>query len=137
MKLFMTDDKTAGFALKGDDIVSVFKHANSSHKKVGDWALKKAIRAGGRKLDCFDTILPQLYSNNHFRAVSRVKFDDEYAPENWDYAMMGPYNKGRPDVVFMVYDPSYTKPYSAGDGVLCKDYDEAQSVQSRELKKVR
>lgn len=129
MRCYLTPDKSAGYALNGDDIVSVFKDPNSPHKKVAITALAQAVKNGGRRLDCFDTVLPGFYSNNHFRAVSRVKFNDEYAPEGWDYERMAPFNKGRPDVVFMVYDPNHAELYKPGDGDVAEDYDEAVAVQ--------
>ena len=61
MRLFTTKDGTAGFALKGDDIVSVFKHRRSPHKSITVSMLRLAVEQGGRKLDAFDTILPSIY----------------------------------------------------------------------------
>ena len=136
MRTYLTPDKSAGFALKGDDIVSVFKHPESPHKKVAITALAHAVAEGGRRLDCFDTVLPTFYSNNHFKAVSRIKFDGDYAPDGWDYEAMEPFNNGRPDVVFMVYDPKHQQIYKPGDGVLVGDYDAAQGIQKQEVKRL-
>ena len=80
MRMFLTSDEKAGFALKGNDIVSVFKHSDAPYKKVSVPLLALAVDQGGRKLDCFDTVLPRLYAENNFRAVARVKFRRSIRP---------------------------------------------------------
>jgi len=85
----------SGFALKPDgDIISVFSVPNA---KQGAAAIKEAKRLGGWKLDCFDGYLAQqFYPQFRFREVSRLKWDDKYAPTGWDFK-----KHGRPDVLFM------------------------------------
>ena len=34
-----------------------------------------------------------------------MPWNDEYAPEGWDYELFRNFNQGRPDVTFMAYDP--------------------------------
>lgn len=128
MRLFSTPDTKAGFALHGDDIISVYRKPDGPKNVVGP-ILDLATQNGGRRLDCFDTVLPSLYAQHGFKAVARLPFNDEYKPEGWDYATYGKYNKGRPDVVFMAYDPSYGKPYQPGDGKVVSDYDEGTALQ--------
>jgi hypothetical protein len=143
MKLFLTKDRKAGFALKGDDIVSVFNTKGSKHKMFAPYALTLAIQNGGRRLDAFDTVLPHIYSKVGFKTGSRNSWSDEFAPEGWDKALFGRYNNGEPDVVYMYYDPAPIKSgdvqpvgpqqYSAGDRTrarqLFDDYDAAVQAQ--------
>lgn len=127
MKLFIAKDGLSGVAVKPDgDIVSVFSHSDS---KAGRAAMELAISAGGKKLDCFDTILPAYYSAHGFRAVSRLKWDDSQAPEGWDKNTYAKHNNGQPDVVFMVYDPSYFGQYSKKQGKYATSYDQAVNMQ--------
>lgn len=132
MRLFLTEDGTAGFALKGDDIVSVFNTKGGKNKATALAALSLAVQLGGRKLDCFDTVLPGLYAMAGFRAVSRVKFNPEFAPAGWNYDTFGAFNGGMPDVVFMVFDPSSWSVYKSTDGDLYLGddaYDQAVAAQ--------
>src|SRR5262249_22730487 len=43
MRLFLSSDGKAGFALKGNDIVSAFKHPDAKIKNFADHALRQAI----------------------------------------------------------------------------------------------
>lgn len=129
MRLFMSPDGLSGFALKGDDIVSLFKHPDLKARGIANTSLMLATEQGGRRLDCFDTQLPKLYSNSGFRAVARVGWNDEYAPPGWDKSTYKEFNGGEPDVVFMVHDPAYGKLYTKGDGKAVKDYDDGTAAQ--------
>jgi hypothetical protein len=133
MRLFMSDDGKSGVAVKPDgDIVSVFGGGGT-----GRAIMELAVAAGGRKLDAFDTILPEFYAAHGFRAVSRLKWDDSQAPAGWYKATFGEFNNGEPDVVFMVYDPEYRGEYSTSDGKVYKGaraYDMAVSAQARETR---
>jgi hypothetical protein len=78
LKLFRTEGG-GGFALKPDgDIVAVF--GNKSESRSGYAVLSAAVQAGGKKLDAFDTFLPDIYSAAGFKIVGRMKFSDEFAP---------------------------------------------------------
>jgi hypothetical protein len=136
MRLFLTPDGKAGFALKGDDIVSVFKHPDSAAKGFANSALTLATQAGGRRLDAFDTVLPTLYAHNGFRAVARIPFDDRFAPEGWDAKTFAGFNGGRPDVVFMVYDPQHPGSYKPGQGATVASYDLGTAAQTGALAKL-
>ncbi len=101
MRLFITEDGRSGFALKSDgDIVSVFSGGGG----VLHALVALAVQEGGTKLDCFNTMLPRLYSVNGFRIVARDAWNDAYTPEGWDFKAMARFNNGRPDVVYMEYD---------------------------------
>ena len=94
-------DEDGGVVVSKDgDIKGLFKKAGSKAKGVAQKLLQKAIDAGGVKLDNFDNYLTPIYEKAGFRVVSRVPFNEEYAPEGWNKE-----KHGTPDVVAMVYDP--------------------------------
>lgn len=117
-RMFMSEDGTCGFVLKRDEestddehdlIVGVFAGPGSPPKSA-DSMLVSAVAQGGKRLDCYDTILPKLYSGVGFRETERWEWDDQYKPDDWDYETFSQYNGGRPDVVFMSFDKS-ASPY--------------------------
>ena len=136
MKLFLTEDNQAGFAIKGDDIVSVFNTKGSPHNFVTVSLIQLAVQNGGRKLDAFDTVLPQLYQMSGFRVVSRIGWNEQEAPPGWDKNLFKDFKEGEPDVVFMVYDPHNFEIYKPTDGIFFKgngnksDYDQAVKYQT-------
>ena len=135
MRLFLTEDGKAGFALKGDDIVSVF--VGKEHRGAVNAILQLATQEGGRRLDAFDTVLPNMYGVHGFKAVARIKWNDEYAPEGWDKDTFKDFNNGEPDVVFMVHDPeSFTK-YTEADGKPVSEYDDGVAAQDKALKGIK
>lgn len=97
------DGKTAGhFALyekdggKSVDIGTVVALPGSKGivKSTMD-ATDKLHPNAKQTLDCFDGHLPTIYAKHGFKEVDRIKWDDQYAPDNWKPEY------GRPDVVFM------------------------------------
>lgn len=90
-----------GFVSQSGDIKGVFKANKESAEKTGDEVLKKAVKAGGIKLDNFDGYLTKIYERNGFVIASRIPFNEEYAPDGWNKEA-----HGTPDVVAMVYDPA-------------------------------
>lgn len=137
MRLFLTKDGKSGVAIKPDgDIVSVFSSGGA-----GRAVMEMAVTAGGRKLDAFDTILPEFYAAHGFRAVARTRWNDEFAPDNWNKSTYAEFNNGEPDVVFMVYDPAKTDAeYTRKDGRVMEGengYDRAVAAQNREMRKVQ
>ncbi|NDB69315.1 MAG: hypothetical protein EB015_15165, partial [Methylocystaceae bacterium] len=135
MRLFMTPNGKAGFALKGDDIISVFNSRDSGHTHVSNAMLQLALAQGGRRLDAFDTALPHIYSRNKFRVAARMPWNEEYKPEGWNHNDFSAYNGGKPDVVFMHYDPTYDQLYDGAQGSKTDDYDNAVKMQSAGVKK--
>ena len=106
MKLFITPDNKAGFAIKPDgDIVSVFNHAKSKYRGISPTMMLLAVQEGGRKLDAFDVVLPRFYSQAGFKVSSRLPWSDAEAPAGWSKKAAKAFNNGEPDVVFMHYDP--------------------------------
>ena len=136
MRTFLASDMGAGFALNGNDIVSVFNHAHSPHRNVANPMLDLALQQGGRKLDAFDTVLPHVYSRSGFKVTSRVPFNDEFAPQNWSHQTFSDYNGGRPDVVFMAHDPRSKSLYHEQEKPPhSSDYDAAVSEQDKVVNK--
>ncbi|PCK23259.1 hypothetical protein CHR55_30380 [Rhodococcus qingshengii] len=124
MRLLVTDDGKAGVALKDDEVVSVFAHKDSAHSDVAQSMLRQSTMLGGHRLDCFDTVLPNLYADAGFVPVARLAWNDDYAPDGWDYQQFGRFNGGRPDVVFMAHDPEKVGgTYTPGTGAYIDDYD--------------
>jgi len=125
MRLLITDDGKAGVALNSDEVVSVYAHRDCRHPRAGRALLEAAVAQGGRRLDCFDTVLPDLYSKAGFVAVARLRWNDDYAPDGWDYTTFRQFNGGRPDVVFMAYDrKAVNSTYRRGTGMYVDDYDQ-------------
>lgn len=132
MRLFLAPDGRAGFALNGDDIVSVFNHNSSDYSNATLALLNLAVQQGGRRLDAFDTVLPGAYSQVGFRVVSRTAFDPAQRPQGWSYARFQPWNNGRPDVVFMVWDPGELRLYSGrAEGRMADGYEQAARIQQQ------
>lgn len=137
MRMFLTEDGTAGFALKETDtdgivdIVSVFNTSGGPNKGINYPLIRLATEQGGNTLDAFDIYLPKLYSANGFKVRSRLKWDDEQAPDGWSKEAFKQYNNGEPDVVFMYYQPDRVDVYEQGseEGELFTDYMEAVEAQ--------
>lgn len=133
MRTFLTNDGKAGFALKGNDIVSVF--SKEPHVGGVNGIMQLAVQEGGRRLDAFDTVLPDLYYNNGFKTVARLDWNNEFQPEGWDKETFKQFNNGQPDVVFMVYDPEYNKPPTNTDGEKINEYDQGIDEQAKAITK--
>ncbi|MDO5531067.1 hypothetical protein [Sutterella sp.] len=131
LRLFLSPDGQSGFALKnGDDIVSVFSKKGS---QAGLAVVHCAIAAGGRRLDCFNTILPEFYGSAGFIPVARVKFDRQWAPDGWNYDLFDRFQSGEPDIVFMVYDGEARENLVTPDRIeaidYATDYDAGEDMQ--------
>jgi hypothetical protein len=135
MRLFSTEDGTAGFALKpSGDIVSVYVYGNSPHKKATASMLAQAVELGGDRLDAYDTVLPKIYAEAGFKPISRVTWNDAFAPEGWDKKTYAKFNEGEPDVVAMAYDPDRLgSKYDPTEGEVFADYDEAMAARDASI----
>jgi hypothetical protein len=133
MRMFMTDDGKAGFALKDNDIVSVF--SQPPHIGGVNGIMQLAIQEGGRKLDCFDTVLPDFYFNNGFQIASRLKWSEDQKPPDWNKETFSKFNDGEPDVVFMAYEPTNNRRPTNETGMLYQDYDQAVEAQANAVQK--
>jgi hypothetical protein len=139
MRLFLLDKGKGGFALKPRsdlpdgtfDVVSVFSRDGGTG--AAHTMLLLANQEGGRTLDCYDTMLPYLYGMSGYRAVGRTPFSDEWKPGTWDYEVYKRFNNGKPNVIAMIYDPEYGKPYVKTDGKQYgpDDYDKMISDQRK------
>lgn len=102
MNCILFDGGKAGVAVTKDgNIVSLFKSPNSNIHGYVKYAMQAAVKNGGTKLDCYSIGqrgLPYMYAKCGFIPISYVKFDREFAPENWNYE-----RDGEPDIVFMAY----------------------------------
>lgn len=130
MRLFLTADGKAGFALKGNDIVSVFN--NGAEKGIAHELMMLAVQEGGRRLDAFDTVLPRIYAVHGFEPAARLGWNDEYAPPGWDKKLYERYNGGEPDVVFMTHTGTFDA-YQSAAGKTVADYDAAVAEQNSML----
>lgn len=105
-RMFLTEDGRAGFAIvEGDELVSVFSYRG---KHAGDAMVAKAVELGARRLDCYDInhMLPGLYGSHGFKPIAYADWNDDYAPDGWDYSTLG-----RPRVLAMaVTDDPPSKP---------------------------
>ena len=134
MKLFVRDDGGAGFAIKGNDLVSVFSKGADNGATVQ--MLQLAVQMGARKLDCFDTFLPGVYARHGFTAIARTPWNEGLAPDGWSKKYFEDHNGGQPDVVFMAlthdhfgqYDPSQGQRFDGEDA-----YSKAQAAQEEYL----
>ena len=102
MRLFLSPDKTNGFAIQPDgDIVSVFgakPGSGTSHSM-----LELALQNKGTKLDNYDVSrLRNLYENHGFEVTERLPWDDAYwNPQEWDKAFMQKtYGIAEPDITY-------------------------------------
>lgn len=97
MRLFLNQEGTVGYALTREgDMVNVFN--NSTVRGAGKEAVIDAIKNGAKTLDAFEGFLPDYYAQFGFEAYKAEPFNQEFAPENWDYAKLG-----EPDIIYMRY----------------------------------
>ena len=95
---FLSRDRMAGIAVWPDgNIGAAFNDRRSRNRKAIGELMLTALSAGGNKLDCFDGFLRRAYAKFGFTPVARVKFDWNYAPENWQKKFK------EPDVIFWVH----------------------------------
>ena len=102
VKTFISPDGGVGVAVTNDgDIVSVFKNSRVSKRKNSvSSILFTALDNGGKKLDNFNSPeLSQMYLQHGFVPVARIAFNDDYAPDGWNYE-----RDGRPDIYFWVHN---------------------------------
>lgn len=82
-KTYLTKDRKSGVAVTKDgDIVSVFSRAEGGGR-MGK-LIPFAIYKGGKKCDCYAGGLQNMYARYGAKATGRTKFDERYAPSDWD-----------------------------------------------------
>lgn len=85
-RLFLSEDRLSGFGVTADgSIISIFSLARGR----GDTIVAAAIAAGGTHLDCLGEHLRRLYERCGFQVVEQCEWNQEYAPDNWDYERFG------------------------------------------------
>lgn len=102
-RVFQSPDGLSGMAVMPDgDMVAAY--STGKRNALFDM-MTTAILAGGEKLDCYthyDKGLWRLYHRWGFIPVCKVKFDEQYRPDDWNDAKFPPNN--RPDIVFWIYN---------------------------------
>ena len=100
---FISSDGRACFAIAKDgDLQSVIHMRNC--KVDTDQMMELAIKQGAKKLDCFRTVLPEIYTEHGFKEIGHDAWNEQYKPmkpKEWDYELYKEYQNGRPDVVYM------------------------------------
>jgi len=136
MDLIITEDGTAGMASDGEYMTSLFSDGKTN-KNVTYALMSLAIENGARTGDAFDTVLPSIYQDLGMRVVSRLKWDDSQAKDDWDKKTFKGYNNGEPDLVFLRHDPSYFDEYGNADGYYVDTYKEGlASLVDRDVEDV-
>jgi hypothetical protein len=91
----------SGFAITTDrEIVALFN--GWEDRSLGDQLVFEAVKRGGRWLNCFSGYLGEFYFKHGFETVAYLPWDDDEAPDSWDYE-----EYGRPDVLFMSFNPPH------------------------------
>lgn len=127
MRLFLTVDGQAGIAITDDNnIVSIF---NGGEKKgVLKTLLPLAIQKGGRKLDNYDSEkLSFMYSLYGFNPVSKVPFNSNFAPDDWNYE-----RDGTPDILFWIHNGDSAEDVVLNFGRYLVPWDSVQSFGTYE-----
>ena len=112
MRLFVTEDGSTGITLTKDGFLGgAFGNPKADRPNNLAQMMLLGIKEGAITAEAFDTVLPNYYSMFGLKAVSRTAFNEEYRPlkingalEDWDYGTYYKFNKGKPDVVFFIYD---------------------------------
>ena len=130
MTMMTINAGAAGVAVKSDgDIVSIFKNSIIARRdnigQVIRLLLSEALHVGGKKLNCFDGYLSKIYIEAGFAPVCRLEFNDDSAPEGWNFD-----RDGRPDVVFMAHNNESPPPTTdmLQDLPYIRDYVEADKL---------
>ena len=137
---------------KDGNICSVLKDEGSKVRGFAKISIVNALRHNGDKLDCFALDragnLVDMYMRCGFIPICRVKFNPEYAPEDWKSEW------GTPDVVFMAHNldtadevvkkygtyssyQQYLKDNGEDSVPYFEDYDEAFAYRDKVLQDMR
>lgn len=137
-KLLVSKGGSVVAVTKDGDIVSVCK-MRGDRTTTGAQMMKMAVSNGGVKLDSFSGN-HAFYADNGFTPVSWTNFDEKYAPSGWKESGMG-----HEPIVFYKYvgTGNVPKEYQGDHGLMnflgktkeSKDYDTAQAVRDKSIKK--
>ena len=116
-------DGLCGAYVKEDGYMGgLFKHPECPMSNVAKILQKIRIeKYGGFWFDCFDTLSP-LYSNNGFMTVAKLKFNPDFAPENWENSTLS----NKPDVCFMVYDKQDVRSFVSFSPMYVENWNEGK-----------
>lgn len=96
----VTTDGGMAMVSRDGNLAGLFKD-DLNKKGVAPILEKKRIEIGGIKKDNYDGYLTKIYQKSGFKVASRLAFNTGIAPKDWNQKL-----HGKPDVVFMVYDPN-------------------------------
>lgn len=98
-KLFLSDDKKSGFGVNPDgELISVF----ALERQRGKILVAEARKQGAAYLSCMGEHLLVMYSEFDFSPTEVLKWDNRFAPKNWNYERFGMPN---------IYDMRLVNPY--------------------------
>ena len=123
-RLIMTDNEGAFAYVSPDGEIGGVARSKDGTKADVDAVMNAAIKAGGKWLTAYDTILPDLYAQKGFTAVARVKFDIRYNPD-FPTQLFEKFNRGQPDVIAMAYTGTAAAYESVKADLPVVDYDKA------------
>ena len=99
-RLFLSADLKSGLGINPDgELVSVF----ALERKRGKILVAEARKHGATYLSCMGNHLLDMYSEFDFSPVKIVKWDNQFAPKNWNYERFGTPN---------IYDMKLLNPYT-------------------------
>ena len=85
-KLYLSKDGKFGFGLNPDgELISVF----SLERQRGKILVAEARKQGATYLSCMGDHLFELYSEFEFSPVEVIRWDNQFAPKNWNYERFG------------------------------------------------
>lgn len=85
-RLFLSQDLCSGFGVNPDgELISVF----ALEKQRGRILVAEARKQGAKYLSCMGDHLFELYSQFDFGKTEVLKWDNQFAPKNWNYERFG------------------------------------------------
>ena len=96
----LSKDLKSGFGINPNgELISVF----ALERKRGKILVAEAKRRGAKYLSCMGDHLLEMYSEFDFSPVEILKWDNQFAPKNWNYERFGTPN---------IYDMKLINPYT-------------------------
>lgn len=136
-QLYTTPDGNGGFAIsKSGELSSVVSKKGATGIGFSDNVLAAGLQNGAKWLNAFDTVLPQKYARFGFKPVARIKFDENFVRGEWGDEAVDQFmevnqhfNAGKPDLVFMVFDPNFTNTVANNvGGKIVDSWDKAETI---------
>lgn len=85
-RLFLSEDKQSGFGINPDgELISVF----ALDRNRGKTLVAEARKQGAIYLSCMGEHLRSLYGEFGFSPVHITKWDNQFAPKDWNYERFG------------------------------------------------